>query len=173
MAFVIALLPVSTYAQAVENEPITNEEASNDACNVAKQRIATQAKKITTLQTDHSAKYATMKGRIDTFAITAATAKYTAINELTATRDGLTTALSVFNSQAKIYKTSLETAQAATCGEEDGQFTPALEAARAELVSLRSTATAVKTSIKQSVAPALRDYASWLKATADTNEEKL
>lgn len=167
MAFVIALLPVSTYAQTATETP-----TSDDACAAAKKRIGTHASAISVLYTDHSAKYTTMKGRIDTLVSSATKTAYTDISSLTAARDTVTTALSAYNTQSAVYTTALETAQAAPCGEEQGEFTAALIVARTELVTLRDNAATVKASIKQNTAPALRNYATWLKANTTTTEEK-
>jgi len=167
MAFVVALFPVSTYAQTATETP-----TSDEACATAKKRISTHASAISVVYTDHSAKYATMKGRIDTLVSSATKTAYTDISSLTAARDTVSTALSAYNTQSTVYTAALETAQAATCGEEQGEFTPALTAARTELVTLRDDAAAVKASIIQNAAPALRNYATWLKANTTTTEEK-
>lgn len=174
MALVIALIPVPSYAQSTTDEPTTTDATTSttaDACALAKKRVAAHATAISALQTDHSAKYATMKARVNTLLATATRAKYTDVTSLTAARDTITTALSAYNAQAKVYEASLEVTQAAPCGEEAGEFTPALTISRAELVTLRNTALAVKASFKQTTVPALRDYANWLKATANTTQE--
>lgn len=178
LAFVIALLPVSTYAQTVTNEPATNEPNSNQgitnrACTVAKQRIATRASNTATILTDHSAKYTTMKGRVDTLISTAIKAEYSDASTLTAARNSVTSALSGYNAQVKVFIASLEVAQLAPCGEEEGEFTSALNTARTELTTLRETALTVKAAIKQNAVPALRDYATWLKASANITQEKV
>ena len=167
LAFVIALLPVSTYAQnASEND------ASNAICNTAKKRVASHAAAISKLQADHSAKYAALKGRVDTLITSATAAQYTGIDKLTAARDSVATSLAAFEAQAKLYKTALDATQVPACGEQTGDFLSAVEAARVELTSLRSSGLAVKMTIKQNAVPALREYATWLKDNKTTSQEK-
>ena len=168
LALIVALLPVSSYAQSTTEEPV-NEEG----CTMAKAKIATHATAATSAQADHAKKYANLKDTIDTFVSSATDAKYTDIATLTAARDNVTIAISNYTSQAKVYSTALEKAQSSVCGEEAGQFTDALATARKELTAVRSSSLAVKTTVTKSAVPALRDYASWLKASTDTTQEKI
>ena len=161
LALVISLIPVASYAQTATEEPVNSE-----GCIMAKARIATHATAVTTLQTERTAKYATIKSKVDTFVSSATEANYTDIAKLTAARDTVTTAISDYATQAKVYATTLEKAQAAPCGEGTGEFISALAIARAELKTLRTDGLAVKTAAKQNAVPALREYATWLKANA-------
>jgi len=165
LAFAIALLPASTYAVTLTNEP-----APKTDCTIAKKRIATHTTAVLALQADHNAKYTTMKGRVDTLISTATAAKYTGISKLTAARDSISTALSAYTAQTEVYKTALETAQAAPCGEGTGEFIDALTAARTELKTLRDDGLSVKLAFKQNAAPALREYATWLKDNTNVNQ---
>ena len=168
LALVIALLPVSSYAQSTTEEPVSEE-----GCTMAKAKIATHATAATAAQTDHVKKYAAIKDSIDTLVSSATAAEYTDVATLTAARDNVTIAINSYSTQAKVYSTALEKAQSAVCGEEAGQFTDALATARTELVKTRTTSTAVKTSVTKSAVPALKAYASWLKASTETAQEKV
>jgi len=167
LALVIAIIPVSSYAQTPTEEPISEE-----GCTMAKQKIATHATAATAAQTDHVAKYTRLKSDIDTLVSSATAAKYPDIETLVSARDNVTIAINTYTAQAKTYATSLEKAQSAVCGEEAGQFTEALATARIELTTTRNGSLAVKTAVTKSAVPALRDYASWLKASSATAQEK-
>jgi len=168
LALVIALLPLSTHAQTPPEEPVADE-----GCTVAKQRITTHAVAAAAALADHSAKYTDMKNRIDTVVLSATEAKYIDIKKLTTTRDTVTASLGAYTAQAKVYATALETAQAAECGDDVDQFTDSLKLARTELATLRNQSLTVKTAVKQSAAPALRSYATWLKANTNTIQENV
>jgi len=167
LALVVALLPVSSYAQTPTEEPVSEE-----GCTMAKAKVATHATAAAAAQTDHTAKYTRLKSDIDTLVSSATAAKYPDVETLTAARDNAAIAMNTYTSQAKKYATTLEKVQNAACGEEAGQFTQTLATARTELALTRTGSLAVKSAVTKSVVPALRDYASWLKASADTTQEK-
>jgi len=168
LALVVALLPVSSYAQSTTEEPVSEE-----GCTMAKAKIATHATAVTATQTDHVKKYAAIKDSIDTLVSSATAAEYTDIATLTTARDNVTIAINNYATVSKTYSTTLEKVQSSVCGEEAGQFTDLLASARTELTSVRSSALTVKTTVTQSAVPALRDYASWLKASTDTAKENI
>jgi hypothetical protein len=167
LALVIALIPVSSYAQSTTEEPVSEE-----GCTMAKAKIATHTTAASAAQTEHIKKYAGLKDTMDTLVSSATIAKYSDVATLTAARDKLAIAIDTYTSTAKTYSTTLEKIQTSVCGEEAGQFTDVLATARTELTVVRNSSLAVKTSVAQSAVPALRDYASWLKANIDTAQEK-
>jgi hypothetical protein len=167
LALVIALLPVSSYAQTPTEEPISEE-----GCTMAKQKIALHSTAATTAQNDHTAKFTRLKSDIDTLVSSATAAKYPDIDTLATARDNVTIAMNTYTAQAKTYAMTLDKTQKAVCGEEAGQFTDTLATARTELIAIRNSSLAIKTAVTKSVVPALRDYASWLKASSDTTQEK-
>jgi len=164
-ALVISLIPLTTHAQTATEQPV-----AENRCSIAKQKIATHAAAVTTAQTEHTAQYAAIKSKIDTLVSSATEAKYDAVDKLTIARDSVTKAISDYAYQAKIYNTSLVTAQSAVCGEGAGEFVSALATARIELASLRTNSTAVKAAVKENAVPALRDYAAWLKQNTVTTQ---
>ena len=168
LALIVALLPVSSYAQTPTQEPISEE-----GCTTAKAKIATHATAVNAAQTDHIKKYTSLKDSIDTIVSSATTAEYTDVATLTAARDNVTIAINNYTTQAKAYSIALEKAQASVCGEEAGQFTDTLATARTELTATRNSSLAVKNVVTKTAVPALQDYARWLKASTDTAQEKV
>jgi hypothetical protein len=158
LAFVVVLIPTSTYAQVTTQQSVTDVQ-----CVKAKEKIASHKASIASLQTERTAVHTRITNTINTYLSTASDAEYTGIAALTSARDGVTKAISTYTAQVSVYTVALEKAQAAGCSDGASEFTTALNTARTELVTLRSNSIAVKIAVKEGAVPALQNYAAWLK----------
>jgi hypothetical protein len=163
----VALIPSSAYAQTAVQEPVTEAR-----CLQAKTRITAHKAVITTIQSERAPVQTVLKNRIDAFILTSNEVKYDKAVSLATARDEVSKAISTYNAQSTLYKTSLDTLEATKCAEGTGEFTIALTAARAELVKLRTASEAVKTSLTSEAVPALRSYATWLKTSTTTERNE-
>lgn len=141
-------------------------------CTVSQVRLNTRITQIDTVRDAQARAYANLLSRIDRLVASAETNGYSVIDLMSA-RDAVQDKVDTFTAEAETFSKNLMTAKNLTCGESDGEYAAALSAARMSLVEVRTSALDVRVEFRESLIPALKDYAMWLneRATDATTEE--
>lgn len=180
-AFVLALTfttaPAFAVVETEEPKPTTTTTTTKETptqatketprCTTAETRIK---KQLTTIQTVREARSKVYKNTLERVEKVIASAKERTYDttKLDAALVAAQTAYDSFVTNSTNYETALTSTQTYACGNSEGQFANALATARTELTTLRTSAATLRSTIREQLVPAVKEYAVWLKAQAST-----
>ncbi len=153
--------------------PTTTKETPTTAtkesprCTTAEGRIK---KQLSTIQTVREARAKVYQNTLEKAKkiISSAKEKTYDTTKLDAALLSAQTAYDNFITTSTNYETALTSTQTYACGNSEGQFVNALTTARTELTTLRTSAMTLKSTIREKLVPALKEYATWLRAQSET-----
>lgn len=158
----LAIVPTS-YAQS-----ITPTEAQ---CMTAQGRLTTQIAKVEATKTTQTKAYTAIQTKFSEYVTSAEQNTYDTTAMATA-QTALTTKITTYTDAAASYATALLTAKDTKCGTTNTDFVNAVTTARTALTATRTATNDVRTTIREEVIPSLKDYATWLKDNAGSEEAK-
>lgn len=177
--FVFALVLSAIFSGGFVSAQTTTDTTSGEKstarrCTVAHPRLQERVTRITTLKTKQQTTYTTVSDRVQKIVTSASDNGYDTAALLSA-NSNLVTKIRTYTEKVEAYNTALKATATAACATTpgDGEYATSLLAARTALIEARTASADVRSTFKNEVVPALKDYAAWLKdkATTKTTEE--
>ena len=165
-------LVITVATLAVAPFTLAQSTARTEAqCTIAKTRIEARTVKLETVRAAQAERYASIQTKFDTI-VSSAEQNSFGTTTMVVAQEALMMKITAYTDAATAYSAALTSAKNVTCNTTNTELTAAIASARTALASLRDASTEVRTVVRGEVTDSLKEYATWLKDNATTEEEK-
>ena len=160
--------PVSSQQTRPDREQrVKQVERSLERCKQIATRLEERVAKTSEIKANHSERYERLIKRIDAVVASAQSRDYDTTS-LTAAKEKVTTAIAAYELAVDAYIAQLGATSDLSCADNTATYGQAIVGSREALETVRSTSASVRTTFRQTVVPALKDYKAWLEENVTT-----